>query len=68
VKAQVEETVRGWFTGERLGQSVLRAQLTALVFQLDAVANCTVVQPTKDVTAANTQLPVLGTCSVSVSA
>jgi uncharacterized phage protein gp47/JayE len=68
VKAQVEETVRGWFTGERLGQSVLRAQLTALVFGLDGVANCTVVQPTKDVTLTNIQLPVLGSCSVSMSA
>jgi uncharacterized phage protein gp47/JayE len=68
VKAQVEDAVRGWFTGERLGQSVLRAQLTALVFGLDGVANCTVVQPTKDVTLTNIQLPVLGSCSVSMSA
>jgi uncharacterized phage protein gp47/JayE len=64
VCAQVEETVRSWFTGERLGQNVLRAQLSALVFALDGVANCQIVQPEQDVTVTSVQLPVLGVCSV----
>jgi uncharacterized phage protein gp47/JayE len=68
VSTQVEETVRGWFTGERLGQSVLRAQLSALVFALDGVANCAVVQPEQDVTVTSVQLPVLGTFSTEPSA
>lgn len=65
--AQAEAAARGWFTGQRLGQSVLRAQLTALVFGLDGVANCTVVQPAQDVAVSPTQLPMLGTLTVDAA-
>jgi uncharacterized phage protein gp47/JayE len=67
VCAQVEETVREWFTGERLGQSVLRAKLSALVFALDGVANCDILQPERDVAVTDVQLPVLGTFSLELS-
>lgn len=65
VAARVEESVRGWFTGERLGASVLRAQLTALVFGLEGVTNCAISQPAQDVDIGVDQLPTLGTLTVN---
>ena len=62
---QAEEALQGWFTGERLGQSVRLAELTALVFGLPGVANCTITAPAADVAITDTQLPVLGTLSVT---
>ena len=55
----------GWFTGERLGQSVRLAELTALVFRLPGIANCTITSPAADVAVSGTQLPVLGALSVT---
>lgn len=63
--AKAEETLRGWFTGRRLGQSVLTARLTALVFALDGVENCAVTLPRADVTVAEGALPVLGSLTVT---
>lgn len=65
VAARVEEAVCGWFTGTRLGQSVLTAQLNALVFALDGVENCTVVLPQTDVQVPDGALPVLGGLTVT---
>ena len=62
---QTEAAVQGWFTGERLGQSVRLAELTALVFTLPEVANCTITAPAADVAVTGTQLPVLGTLTVT---
>ena len=62
---QSEAAVRGWFTGERLGQSVRLAELTALVFRLPGIANCTITSPAADVAVSGTQLPVLGALSVT---
>ena len=62
---QAEAAVRGWFTGERLGQSVRLAELTALVFSLPEVANCAVTAPTADVEVTATQLPMLGTLTIA---
>ena len=56
--------VNGWFTGQRLGQSVLLAQLTALIFACPGVANCTVAAPAADVAIQADELPVLGTLTV----
>lgn len=67
VARRAQEAVKGWFTGERLGQPVLRAELTALLFGLEGVANCTVTEPAADVTADGTVLPVMGVLSISVS-
>ena len=65
VAGRAEEAVRSWFTGKRLGQSVLTAQLTAMVFALDGVANCTVVLPRGDVAVEGGQLPVLAGLTVT---
>lgn len=65
VAGQVEDALQGWFTGQRLGQPVLRAQLTTLLFQLDGVANCVVTQPAADVDVDGVTLPQLGQVTVS---
>lgn len=61
---QAEEAVRGWFTGARLGRSVLRAQLSSLIYQCPAVGNCALTAPAADVTVAADGLPILGTVTV----
>ena len=61
---QVTAAVNGWFTGQRLGQSVLLAQLGSMVFACDGVANCRVTAPGADVAISAGQLPVLGTLTV----
>ncbi len=65
VSALVEEAVRGWFTGERLGRSLTRAELIALIYNVDGVANVTLSKPTADLAAERSTLPVLGTLSVA---
>lgn len=65
VSAQVEAVLKNWFTGQRLGCSVLRAELTALVFGVDGVANCTVTSPSGDLAGESATLPVLGTLAIT---
>ena len=67
VIGRAESAVRNWFTGERLGRSVRVAQLTALVFGVDGVANCTVTLPAADIAVTDIQLPVLGTLTVTAA-
>ena len=59
VAGAVNQTLKGYFNGERLGQPVLRAQLTSLVFGVDGVANCQFLQPVEDLTVDSKTLPVL---------
>ena len=61
---QVEETLRGWFTGKRLGQPVLLAQLGALVYGCSGVENYKITAPSADLSVQKGQLPVLGTLRV----
>ena len=64
VAQAVEQTLRAWFNGERLGQPLLRAQLTSLVYGVDGVANCVVTQPAADLPLDGVTLPVLGQLSI----
>ena len=64
VLKQVEETLRGWFTGKRLGQPVLLAQLGALVYGCSGVENYKITAPSADLSVQKGQLPVLGTLRV----
>lgn len=68
VQAAVEQTVRAWFNGERLGRDVLRAQLGDLVFHCGGVANYQITAPAADVAVGADVLPRLGTLSVEVTA
>ena len=65
VKGQVESALTGWFTGQRLGCPVLRAELTALIFGVDGVANCIVTAPAADMDMTGSELPVLGTLTIT---
>lgn len=53
----VEDALEGWFTGERLGQSVLLAQLGNLIYQCDGVANYSITAPAADVAVDSDELP-----------
>ena len=59
VAGAVKQTLTDWFNGERLGQPLLRAQLTSLVFGVDGVANCEFLQPEADLPLDSRTLPVL---------
>ncbi len=65
VAAAAESALRGWFNGERLGCPVLRAELTALLFGVEGVANCAVILPEQDIPAESVTLPVLGQLTIS---
>ena len=65
VRQAVESAVRGWFDGRLLGQSVLRAQLGALIFGVEGVENYALTAPAADVAAAVDELPQLGTLTVA---
>lgn len=64
VAASVEQTLREWFTGKRLGQSVLLARLGSLIYGCEGVANYAIASPAADVAVSADVLPVLGTLSV----
>ena len=62
---RVKAAAAGWFTGDKLGRPVLQAELTALVFALEGVANCAVTIDGGDTVGEGSTLPVLGTCTVT---
>lgn len=65
VSQAVTRAVEGWFTGQRLGRPVLQAELTALVFGVEGVANCAVTITGGDVAADRVTLPQLGQLTVT---
>jgi len=64
----VRERVRAWFTGERLGRDVLRAQLGKLIYDCEGVENYNILAPQADVSVAEDELPVLGILQVEAMA
>lgn len=64
VAQEVRKALEDWFTGERLGLPVLRAELTTLIFTVDGVANCSISQPAQDVPSDKETLPVLGQLTI----
>lgn len=65
---QVEQAVRGYFTGQLLGQDVLRAKLGNLIYTIAGVENYVLVKPEKDVSVEMGQMPVLGELTVEAMA
>ena len=65
VSLAVREKLEGWFTGTLLGKPVLQAQLTAMVFAVEGVANCAVTLSGGDVSADAVTLPCLGQLTVT---
>jgi len=65
VKAEVEQAVRGFFTGRLLGKAVRLAELNHRIYALNGVENYRISAPAEDLAAGDTVLPVLGTLSVT---
>ena len=65
VRQAVEQAVRSWFDGRQLGQSILRARLGQLIFDVDGVENYVLTAPVADVTVESDVLPMLKTLSVT---
>ena len=64
VKARVEGKLAGYCTPQLLGETVLRAKLGQLIYEVDGVENYQLILPTQDVTMTNKQVPLLGTGKV----
>lgn len=64
-KAKAEAAVRDFFTGEKLGRSVLTAQLLSRICGVEGVENCRISAPAADLAIAATELAVLGTLSIT---
>lgn len=64
VARAVRQAVEDWFTGQRLGQDVLRVELGNLAYGSGLVSNYTISAPAADVAIQTSQLPVLGTLTV----
>lgn len=60
VAAGVKQRLQDWFTGERLGQDILRSELGDLIYHCEGVANYNIVAPKKDVAGSPEVLPQLG--------
>lgn len=65
VSQAVQQTVENWFAGALLGKPVLQAELTALTFAVEGVANCVVTLSGGDLAAESVTLPCLGQLSVT---
>ena len=65
VRQAVEQAIRSWFDGRRLGQSILRARLGQLIFEVDGVENYVLSAPAADVMVESDVLPMLKTLSVT---
>lgn len=68
VEAGVKRALTDFFSGARLSQDVLVAQLYQLVFSQEGVANCKIAAPADDVAVGAGVLPQLGTLAVGVTA
>lgn len=60
----VREVLGGCFTGERLGEDVLCAKLSSLLYGAEGVENCHLLAPAADLSVQATELPVLGTVTL----
>ena len=64
VKGKAESCVANFFTGRLLGRPVLLAELGSRLYALEGVENYRFLEPSEDLTADDTVLPVLGTLTV----
>ena len=62
----VKNAIQAWFSGERLGQDVLLAQLGSLIYGCEGVANYRILSPAADVAVDPDQLPALSSITVGV--
>jgi uncharacterized phage protein gp47/JayE len=64
VLTAAEQALRSYFTGERLGQDILRARLGKLLFTVDGVDNYKILSPATDLAIAGDVLPQLDALTV----
>lgn len=65
VKMEVELALRTFFSGERLGKGVLRAELCREIFAVPGVTNYRLSAPAEDLGKRAGKLPVLGTLKIT---
>ncbi len=65
VSQTAEAALAAYFTGERLGEDVLLAQLGSLVYSVEGVRNYAFTQPAADIPVDAGELPVLGQITIS---
>ncbi len=64
VLERVERALNDYFSGEILGQSILRAKLGSIVYGCEGVENYRITLPAEDVAVATDRLPVLSQLTV----
>ena len=57
--------LQAYFTGERLGEAVYTAKLASILYGVEGVKNCHLLTPDADVSVSATELPVLGTVTIT---
>ena len=57
--------LQAYFTGERLGEAVYTAKLASILYGVEGVKNCHLLAPGADVSVSATELPVLGTVTIT---
>ena len=60
-----ESEGKAYFTGERLGEAVYTAKLASILYGVEGVKNCHLLTPSADVSVSATELPVLGTVTIT---
>ena len=65
VKAGAQSALEALFTGELLGKSVTTARLLTLLCGVEGVGNVHLTAPAADVAVGSTELPMLGTVTIS---
>lgn len=65
VRVGVEDALRGYFTGERLGEGVLAARLGNVIYDVSGVANYHLLAPMADTAGQATTLPCLGKLTIT---
>ena len=61
----VTAALQAYFTGERLGEAVYTAKLASILYGVEGVKNCHLLTPDEDVSVSATELPVLGTVTIT---
>ena len=57
--------LQAYFPGERLGEAVYTAKLANILYGVEGVKNCHLLTPSADVSMSATELPVLGTVTIT---
>ncbi len=68
VRKGVEDRLRSWFDGSRLGKDILLAQLGSLIYSCEGVENYAIITPSSDTSVETDVLPRLGSLRVEAMA